>query len=245
MVESLLGSNVETDRSGGVRFSRKPRVTASGVVRQGRENAAQVRFIAVDRPGYGHSAFQPVRRLADWASDISFLADHLNVETFSVVGISGGGPHAAACARFLPHRVRGAGIVSGMGPLANPRSEDGMVIFNKLLVRLARKSQHFVHPFFALSVSLFRRWPELSMRATSGQLTHSDVEIMTRPGVRSAYLASYRRAPSTTGEPQHRISLFSPETGGFASKTSPQLSTSGMVMPTATSRLHWDAFRWS
>src|SRR5580704_16172425 len=86
-------------------------------------NAARVRFIAVDRPGYGHSAFQRVRRLADWASDISCLADHLHVDRFSVVGISGGGPHAAACARFLPDRVSGAGIVSGVGPMADPGAE--------------------------------------------------------------------------------------------------------------------------
>src|SRR5271165_3614512 len=55
-------------------------------------SAAKVRFVAVDRPGYGHSTFQPARRLADWSSDVSSLADHLNVDTFSVVGISGGGP---------------------------------------------------------------------------------------------------------------------------------------------------------
>ena len=115
--------------------------------------AARVRFIAVDRPGYGHSTFQPARRLSDWATDISNLADHLHIDEFSVVGISGGGPHAAACARFLPDRVRGAGIVSGMGPLADPRSEDGMMILNRLLARLARRSQYLVHPFFAMSVS--------------------------------------------------------------------------------------------
>lgn len=32
-------------------------------------NAAGVRFIAVDRPGFGHSTFQRVRRLTDWAAE--------------------------------------------------------------------------------------------------------------------------------------------------------------------------------
>jgi pimeloyl-ACP methyl ester carboxylesterase len=161
-------------------------------------NAARVRFIAVDRPGYGHSTFQRVRRLADWASDVSCLADHLHVEGFSVVGISGGGPHAAACARFLPDRVRAAGIVSGVGPLADPRSEEEMMIFNRLVTRLARKSHYLAYPIFALSASLFRRWPERSMHATSGQLPPSDIEIMGRPEVKSAYIDSYRRAPSSS-----------------------------------------------
>jgi pimeloyl-ACP methyl ester carboxylesterase len=161
-------------------------------------NAARVRFIAVDRPGFGHSAFQRVRRLADWASDISCLADHLHVDRFSVVGISGGGPHAAACARFLPDRVSGAGIVSGVGPLAEPGSEDEMMVFNRLVTRLARQSPYLVYPLFVFSTSLFRRWPEMSIRATSGQLSSSDIEIMSRPEVRSAYIDSYRRAPTTS-----------------------------------------------
>ncbi len=172
-------------------------------------NAARVRFIAVDRPGYGHSTFQRVRRLADWASDISCLADHLHVDGFSVVGISGGGPHAAACARFLPDRVRAAGIVSGVGPLADPRSEEEMMIFNRLVTRLARKSPYLPYPIFALSASVFRRWPERSMQATSGQLPSSDIEIMSRPDVRSAYIDSYRRAsPRSALAAAQDFSLF-------------------------------------
>jgi pimeloyl-ACP methyl ester carboxylesterase len=161
-------------------------------------NAARVRFIAVDRPGYGHSAFQPARQLADWATDIARLADHLHIDGFSVVGISGGGPHAAACARFLPARVRSAGIVSGVAPLDEPHSEDGMMLVNRVITRLARRSHRFVYPLFAVSVSLFRRWPEMLVRATSGPASSADAEIMKRPDVLSAYLASYRRAPSTT-----------------------------------------------
>jgi pimeloyl-ACP methyl ester carboxylesterase len=160
--------------------------------------AARVRFIAVDRPGFGHSEFQRVRRLADWASDIAHLADHLQVDRFGVVGISGGGPHAAACARFLPDRVGGAGIVSGVGPLVDRGSEDGMIFFNRLITRLARRSPALVSPLFVLSAAFFRRWPETAIRATSGQLSPSDLEIMSRPDVRAAYVESYRRAPSTS-----------------------------------------------
>jgi pimeloyl-ACP methyl ester carboxylesterase len=165
---------------------------------EGAISAARVRFIAVDRPGFGRSAFQRARRLADWASDIAYLADHLHVDGFSVVGISGGGPHAAACARFLPDRVRAAGIVSGVGPLAEPGDKEGMMLLNRLLTGLARKSEHLVHPFFAMSVAIFRRWPETAMRVTAAPPHSSDFEIMSRPGVRAAYIDSYRSAPSTS-----------------------------------------------
>jgi pimeloyl-ACP methyl ester carboxylesterase len=78
--------------------------------------AAGVRLILVDRPGYGHSDFQPGRRLLDWPGDIVQLADALGLERFAVFGMSGGGPHAAACAYALPGRVSALGLVSSPGP---------------------------------------------------------------------------------------------------------------------------------
>ena len=85
----------------------------------GAVEAARVRSIAVDRPGYGHSSFQRDRRLADWASDISRLADHLHLDRFSVVGISGGGPHAAACARSFPIEYGRRASSAAWGPWRN------------------------------------------------------------------------------------------------------------------------------
>ena len=161
-------------------------------------NASGVRFIATDRPGYGHSTFQHGRRLADWASDVNVLADHLHIDRFSVVGISGGGPHAAACARFLSDRILRAGIVSGTGPLGEPGAEDGMMGFNRVITRLARRSEYLVFPPFVLSAAAFRRWPELALRSASGQLPMSDVQILGRPDVRSAFANDYRHSSSTS-----------------------------------------------
>jgi pimeloyl-ACP methyl ester carboxylesterase len=59
---------------------------------------ANVRLIGVDRPGMGLSTYQPGRRLLDWPADIAALADALAIERFAVVGLSGGGPYALACA---------------------------------------------------------------------------------------------------------------------------------------------------
>ncbi len=54
--------------------------------------AAGVRMIAPDRPGYGLSSFHPRRSLVDWAADVSALADHLKLDSFTVVGRLGRGP---------------------------------------------------------------------------------------------------------------------------------------------------------
>jgi pimeloyl-ACP methyl ester carboxylesterase len=77
-------------------------------------------IIAVNRPGYGESEFQAGRNLLDWPDDISELADSLGIDKFSVLGVSGGGPYAIACAYKIPSRLKKVGVVSGMGPFTAP-----------------------------------------------------------------------------------------------------------------------------
>jgi pimeloyl-ACP methyl ester carboxylesterase len=69
----------------------------------------RVRLIALDRPGMGLSDFQSRRALVDWPDDVVQLADALGLERFAVLGISGGGPYAAACAWKLSDRLTHAG----------------------------------------------------------------------------------------------------------------------------------------
>ena len=77
-----------------------------------------VRLISFDRPGYGGSDRQPGRRVAHAARDVEAIADHLGLGTFAVVGRSGGGPHALACAALLPERVTRAGVLVSLAPWA-------------------------------------------------------------------------------------------------------------------------------
>jgi pimeloyl-ACP methyl ester carboxylesterase len=62
-----------------------------------------IRLICYDRPGYGGSERFKGRTVADAAWDVLAIADHLNLGQFGVVGRSGGGPHALACAARLDH----------------------------------------------------------------------------------------------------------------------------------------------
>src|SRR6185312_3853086 len=57
-----------------------------------------LRLLAVDRPGFGQSTFQTGRSIGAWAADVAALADRLALGRFSIVGVSGGGPYALACA---------------------------------------------------------------------------------------------------------------------------------------------------
>jgi pimeloyl-ACP methyl ester carboxylesterase len=74
------------------------------------------RLIAYDRPGYGGSTPAPGRTVGDAAADVAALMDELGVERFVTWGISGGGPHALACAALLPDRAAAAASLAGVAP---------------------------------------------------------------------------------------------------------------------------------
>lgn len=73
-------------------------------------------WIGYDRPGYGGSAESPGRDVASAARDVEAVADALGIETFAVMGHSGGGAHALACAALLPDRVGAAVCIAGLAP---------------------------------------------------------------------------------------------------------------------------------
>ncbi|HEX5268245.1 MAG TPA: alpha/beta hydrolase [Acidimicrobiales bacterium] len=161
---------------------------------------AGVRLISVDRPGYGHSTYKPGRTLAEWPDDVRELADHLGIERFGVVGISGGGPHSLACAALMPDRVAVAGVLSGVSPLAAPGAEEGMMRANVLITKMGRRSTWPLEAVFGLMTRVQRRWPESTLRMMTKQMPGPDAEIVSRPEVRHMFLQEARRAAATSAK---------------------------------------------
>jgi len=75
-----------------------------------------IRLISYDRPGYPGSDRLPDRRVADAAGDVEAIADYFGITRFSVVGRSGGAPHALACAALLTDRVICAAALGSLAP---------------------------------------------------------------------------------------------------------------------------------
>lgn len=94
---------------------------------KGDELAEQLnlRIIAVNRPGYSDSDPKAGRSLSDWSADIIELADHLQIEKFSILGYSGGAPFALSCGYSFPERLEKLVIVSGMTPVDAPEAKNG------------------------------------------------------------------------------------------------------------------------
>lgn len=75
-----------------------------------------LRWVSFDRPAYGGSTRHEGRTVGSIAADVAALADALELESFAVMGHSGGGPHGLACAAALPDRVSAVVSIAGLAP---------------------------------------------------------------------------------------------------------------------------------
>ena len=123
---------------------------------------AGIRLLALDRPGIGQSTRKNKRKLSDWPDDVVEVAKILNLEKFSVLGVSGGGPYALACARAIPGYLDKVTVACGLGPMDAPNATSGMMLSNRILFSYGR----FFPPLLRLSVSLMVR--QLSSKPVKG-----------------------------------------------------------------------------
>jgi pimeloyl-ACP methyl ester carboxylesterase len=140
-----------------------------------------VRVITIDRPGIGLSAPHPGRTLLDWPADVRALANALQFERFAVLGWSGGGPYALACAYAMPERLLAVGLVSGSAPLVGPESTSYLTRQWRLAGRLARTLPWFVRLFAWQQERQIRRLPERFVQSIIERYPHCDREVLSGP----------------------------------------------------------------
>ncbi|KAI9712194.1 MAG: hypothetical protein M1812_006928 [Candelaria pacifica] len=105
-----------------------------------------VRIITPDRPGIGLSTHDPHRTFLDYPDHIAQLARHHGLSKYHVIGGSGGGPYALACAKSLPPQsLKGVGILAGVGPMDHGMGRENMrfgtraiMLLNQWLPELVR-----------------------------------------------------------------------------------------------------------
>ena len=82
-------------------------------LRTTRENM-KLRFISVERNGFGTTAYDSELGYADYADDVREVLTQLGVTHFSLFAISGGGPYSAAIAARNPGRLDSVHLASAL-----------------------------------------------------------------------------------------------------------------------------------
>ena len=170
----------------------------------------------IDRPGIGRSSPAPGRQLRDWPADLAAVADALGYRRFSVLGVSGGGPYAAACARALADRVSGVGIVCGLGPPESLVDATGIGWRVRAGLATARSFPDLVSVLFGLLAGVAARHADRGLGVIERLLPAIDRAVLARPEVRAAILRSFREGLRQGGQGPARDIVLLARPWGFA-----------------------------
>ncbi len=172
-----------------------PRPRASVLHRLG------IRLISFDRPGYGDSDRMAGRRVSDVAADVLAIADAYGLEDrFAVVGRSGGGPHALACAALLPGRVNRAAVLVGIAPHGAVGLDwfDGMAQSNVSEFTAAANGFEDIVAHTKAVANAVRADPGSLLAQLQADLPDPDRRVVADRGIRSMLLESYAEALRTS-----------------------------------------------
>ena len=159
-----------------------------------------LRLIAPDRPGYGRSDPKPGRTLLDWADDVAQLADALDLERFAIVGVSGGGPGALACAWKLADRLASVAVVSSPAPTNAPGVLEGMSKANRFFMKLAWRMPWLSSINVRFLASVIRRNPARYIESMSFKMHEVDRLVLARPEVKDMLAKDFAEAVGQSGQ---------------------------------------------
>ena len=182
-------------------------------------HAAGACVLAPDRPGFGGSDAMPGRHLADWPNDAIALLDALGAEAAPVIGVSGGGPYALACAARAPARFPRVATLGALHSLARPGDDDGMALLSRCSVRLARRYPRAQALLFHLLAGLIRMAPALLFRLLSAGHGPADRAVFEDPLMRARWTTALREGVAQGGAAATtELHLYIAETMGVADR---------------------------
>ena len=152
-----------------------------------------IRLVTYDRPGYGASSRCPGRRVVDASTDAAAVADAMAWNDFSVVGYSGGGPHALAVAAELGDRIRRCVAMGSIAPMDAAgldffagMSEGNLEEFDAALAGIEQLTAAIEPIAGAVADDVYA-----FMAALKADLPEDDAAVLDRPDVASLFATSF------------------------------------------------------
>jgi pimeloyl-ACP methyl ester carboxylesterase len=157
-----------------------------------------IRLIAPDRPGIGHS--DEYRRgqghvVADYVFDFEATADAFGIDSFGVLGYSGGGPYACAIAQALPERVNAAAIASCAGHVGEWASIRDFELTDRALTIASLRLPIVARSVLWWSARFASVLPRAALFVARIELPAPDRDVLARFGSPRAALALFTEGP--------------------------------------------------
>ncbi|MCL4765732.1 MAG: alpha/beta hydrolase [Hyphomicrobiaceae bacterium] len=200
-----------------------------------------LRLVAPDRWGYGRTDPHPRPSLAAWAGDAAELADGLGLSRFSVVGISGGCPYAAATAAGLGTRVAAVALAVPVGPIAAGEPARRLGWLHRLAYRWVGSRPVATRLLFRLYRHLLSWAPSRAVPLVAVGQCRSDRELVRIPSIRDHLGETFRAGlePGANG-PVIDLKLFSEawdmSPGDISARTRIWIGGDDRLVPLAAAR---------
>lgn len=172
--------------------------------------AQGVQLVAIDRPGYGLSDACADRQLLDWPADVTAVADALGMKKFGVIGVSGGGPYALACACAIPERLTCTGIVCGLGAVHEAALLAAMSFFSRTAFTLEKNHPALFRLLYGAPLEILsRRAPRRAVQMLALHCGEPDRSVLLQPDVLNNISGSLTQAfRQGTGAAARDIHLY-------------------------------------
>jgi len=166
--------------------------------------------VTIDRPGYGESSALPGRQVSHAAGDVAAVADSLGLGRFLVLGASGGGPHALACAAELGDRVLACAAVASAAPLRPSEVEDLIGLNRESLRILAEHGRPGMVDFLGSLRDQFLADPLGALEVRLADAPTADIQWNQREEVRTVRREAILEAlrPGVQGWVDDAVSIF-------------------------------------
>ena len=141
-----------------------------------------LRIITIDRPGHGFSDFNPKGSILSFAKDVKELTEYLDINTFSVAGMSAGSPFALAIAYLFPVNVQKVSIISGFAPY-DTNSKKHLKKEVKLMLNLAKSAPFLLKILLNIQAKQLSKKPKKVIQNFLKIMSKPDQEILKNKSV--------------------------------------------------------------
>jgi pimeloyl-ACP methyl ester carboxylesterase len=153
----------------------------------------ELRIIAPNRPGVGKSEFVERKSALEAVPDIEDLTAALQIDQFSVMGISGGAPYALACLYKLSPRIRTVTVISGMGPMRLSGALQGMDRQRRLALEIGSRYPNLAKQESRRWGERFRAHPTAFLNRLVSTWPAADQELFRRTEIFDLFLRDLRQ----------------------------------------------------
>ena len=176
---------------------------------------SHVRYLMVDRPGFGGSDPHPGRRVTGFARDVEALADSLGLSRFALLGVSAGAPYALACAASMPERVAATAAVSTIPPGFSAWRSWRTAPHYRLALTLLAHQPRLVQSIADPLLELVQRRPRALRKLFAMGACGGDRELLSEPAAREIAVRRFLAATARGSWPMIHDFLVCRSDWGF------------------------------